>query len=160
MPPVIPHYAIHPISRIETNLFFLSATIHSLVSLDRSVQRDAGCAPAVLDVSSPLRSDQISGTSRESTLLVQASAGARLPDRIANLSSGRHGPPQPVQVTSSDRNVTLGCVLKPNNVVKVCGRAVGVDDERKKQQQRKLRFRIAFATATSPPATRLDSVRS
>ena len=112
MPPVIPHYAIHPISRIETNLFFLSATIHSLVSLDRSVQRDAGCAPAVLDVSSPLRSDQISGTSRESTLLVQARAGARLPDRIANLSSGRHGSSQPVQVTSSDRNVTLGCVTK------------------------------------------------
>ena len=144
MPPVIPHYAIHPISRIETNLFFLSATIHSLVSLDRSVQRDAGCAPAVLDVSSPLRSDQISGTSRESTLLVQARAGARLPDRIANLSSGRHGSSQPVQVTSSDPAV-------------IQARLAG---ERKKQQQRKLRFRIDFATATSPPATRLDSVRS
>ena len=83
-----------------------------LSPLARSVQRDAGCAPAVLDVSSPLRSDQISGTSRESTLLVQACAGARLPDRIANLSSGRHGSSQPVQVTSSDRNVTLGCVTK------------------------------------------------
>ena len=62
----------------------------------------------------------------------------------------------PPQTATSPSTV----LLKPNNVVKVCGRAVGVDDERKKQQQRKLRFRIAFATATSPPATRLDSVRS
>lgn len=62
------------------------------------MQRDAGCAPAVLDVSSPLRSDQITGAARKPTLLVPASARTRLSDRTANLPPRRHGSPQPIKV--------------------------------------------------------------
>ena len=107
-----------------------------------SVQRHSGRPPVVLDFASPLRSDQIAGTSRTSALLVPAPTGARLPHRAANLPARRHGPSQSIQVylpklllNDSDLHVYILCSnfnfkQKQINKKQVHGRPIGVDYQR------------------------------